>query len=142
MRKGSDGVYDFDALVPEPRMVRIGGEVVDVSVIPLAVSLQVAKYFDRTQAEMLAAAADDSEGEVLRLMKLVSNVCVLNNPKITVDFLMDNLDFEKAKVFNAFILFPVTEKEPEEGNAVTAELPSSSVESSLKSDISITGPSE
>jgi hypothetical protein len=118
-KKGADGVYDFDALVHEPRLARVGGEVVDVSIIPVSVTLELAKFSDRTKEEIMAAAAGDAEGELRRVVGLVSEVCMRSNPKFTVDFLMKHLDFEKIKAFNKFVLQPV--EEPEEGNAKAVE---------------------
>lgn len=116
---GNDGVYDFDTLVHEPRLARVGGEVVDVSVIPVGVSLAMAKFADRTSEEIEQAAEKDAEGELRRVLQMVSNVCLPSNPKFTVDFLMKHLDYEKLVLFNNFVLHPI--EEPDEGNPKATE---------------------
>jgi|GEM_PF-1205521 len=131
-KKGTDGVYDFDALVREPRMARVGGELVDVSVIPVAVTLALAKRVDMPREELLKRAHEHPEEELRAMIQLVSDACVPNNPKLTVDFLMANLDQERLNAFARFVLNPVTEKAEElaasgmapgqEGNAV-ADVP-------------------
>jgi len=117
---GSDGIYDFDTLVPEPRMVRVGGEVADVSVIPVAVTLALAKFSDRTREQVLAAAEEDAEGELKRVVQMVSDVCCVSNPKLTVEFLLKHLSFEKIRAFNKFVLSPVEDIEEDERGGVTA----------------------
>ena len=119
-KKGADGVYDFDALVHEPRMVRVGGELADVSTIPVAVTLAMAKYADRTKAQIMAAAEEDAEGELRRVLGMVSMVCRASNPKFTLEFLMEHMTFDKIRAFNQFVLAPVENAgEVEEGNATT-----------------------
>ena len=125
-QQDSQGIYDFDALVIEPRLARVGGEVVDVSTIPVAVSLAMAKNADRSKEEILALATADSEGEMNKMARLVSDVCIVSNPKLTPEFLMKHLDYAKFSAFMKFVLSPMTDKaeeflEGEEGNATTDE---------------------
>ena len=84
--KDAQGVYDFDALIIEPRRARVGGELVDVSVIPVAVVLRLSAYADRfdTIEDLNAAAEEDPQGELRQLWQMVSDVCIVNNPKFTV----------------------------------------------------------
>ena len=126
MQKNEQGIYDFDALVIEPRLVQVGGEVVDVSTIPVAVSLRFAKLADRTKEEFLEIATNDPEGEMRRMFELVSDVCVVSNPKITPEFLMKNLNYTKFSAFMKFVLQPSTDAaeeflEGEKGNRKTGE---------------------
>ena len=125
-KKGIDGVYDFDALVVEPRMARVGGEVVDVSVIPVAVTLALAKHSDKTKEEIIAAAKADSEGMLRKMCQMVSDVCMTSNPKLTVEFLMKHLDQPRLNAFTKFVLMPVADEaerllENDEGNDPTDE---------------------
>ena len=123
-QKDAQGIYDFDALVVEPRLARVGGEVVDVSMMPVAVSLALAKRADMSKADMLAAAEADSEGEMRKMLQMVSDVCTPSNPKLTVDFLMAHLDNNKLMAFVKFVLQPMADKAEEfeeVGNAVADE---------------------
>ena len=112
-QKDAQGIYDFDALVVEPRLARVGGEVVDVSMMPVAVSLALAKRADMSKADMLAAAEADSEGEMRKMLQMVSDVCTPSNPKLTVDFLMAHLDNNKLMAFVKFVLQPMADKAEE-----------------------------
>ena len=123
-QQDSQGIYDFDALVIEPRLARVGGEVVDVSTIPVAVSLALSKHSDRTKEEVLALAEADAEGELTKMVKMVSDVCIVSNPKLTTEFLMKHLNYNKLSAFIKFVLQPLTDKAEEfleEGNATTDE---------------------
>jgi len=125
-KKGKDGIYDFDALVTEPRLARVGGEIVDVSVIPVAVTLALAKHSDRTKEEILRDTEKDAEGMMRKMLRMVSDVCTPSNPKLTVDFLMTHLDQPRLNAFTKFVLMPVADEAEamladEEGNAKTDE---------------------
>ena len=125
-KKGTDGIYDFDALVVEPRLARVGGEVVDVAVIPVAVTLALAKHSDRTKEEILQAVEANAEGQIRKMIQMVSDVCMPNNPKLTVEFLMKHLDQPRLNAFTKFVLMPVADEaerllEDDEGNDPTDE---------------------
>lgn len=113
MQKNEQGIYDFDAIVIDPRIVQVGGEKADVSMIPVAVSLALAKRADMSQKEMLAEAKADGEGALRRTLQMVSDVCVVSNPKMTVDFLMQHLGGPKLTAFVRFVLQPMTDKAEE-----------------------------
>ena len=124
MQKNEQGIYNFDAIVIEPRVVQVGGEKADVSMIPVAVSLALAKRADMSQEDMLAEAKADGEGSLRRTLQMVSDVCVVSNPKMTVDFLMQHLGGPKLTAFVKFVLQPMTDKAEEfeePGNAATDE---------------------
>ena len=124
MQKNEQGIYDFDAIVIDPRIVQVGGEKADVSMIPVAVSLALAKRADMSQEDMLAEAKADGEGSLRRTLQMVSDVCVVSNPKMTVDFLMQHLGGPKLTAFVKFVLQPMTNKAEEfeePGNAATDE---------------------
>jgi len=113
VEKGTDGVYDFDALVVEPRWARVGGEKVDVSIMPVAVQMELAKFSGRSKEEIIQASIDDPAGELHKTLSMVSRVCLQSNPKFTVDFLMEHLDHARLVAFAQFVLFPFEAKAAE-----------------------------
>jgi len=125
MQKNDKGIYDFDAMVIEPKIVKIGGEQADVSMMPVAVSLAMAKRSDMSRAELLAEAKADGEASLRKTLQMVSDVCVVSNPKMTVDFLMQHLGGPKLTAFVKLVLQPMAdkaeeiEKESGKGNAKT-----------------------
>ena len=110
VQKNEQGIYDFDTLVSTPRIVQIGGEKVDISIIPVAVTLAMAERADRTKEEILKVTEADAKADMLELFQLMANVCVQNNPKMTRDFLMEHLNPEKFVVFMKLVMSPMTEK--------------------------------
>ena len=135
-QRDAQGIYDFDALVVEPRLARVGGEIVDVSMIPVAVTLRWSAFQDRvrsfkTKGELENEIEKDPIGEMEPIWKMVSDVCIVSNPKLTVEFLQEHLDYKKFVAFMQFVLQPVADKVDampdsldEEGNA-TPDSPSS-----------------
>ena len=124
VERNEEGIYNFDTLVSKPRIAQVGGEKMDVSIIPVAVTLAMAERADRTKEEILKITEVDAKAEMLELFQLMSNVCIQSNPKITRDFLMEHLDPEKFVVFMKFVMYPMKEKAEEfleEGNAATDE---------------------
>ena len=110
VERGPDGVYDFDAIVLEPRVCRVGGELVDVAGIPVAVTLQLAAFSDRPVGKLVKDVELNAEGELRRMLGMVAQVTTKNNPKVDEDFLIEHLDYERLAEFSRFVLYPVREK--------------------------------
>lgn len=122
LKKGDDGIFDFEELVVEPRMVRVAGEVADVSIMPLAVTMAVAKMADRTKEEVIAAAEEgNGETEIARVAEMLSQVCMPSNPKFTAEFLMKNLTGAKFRAFARFVLQPYQDDDSPAPEAETGE---------------------
>jgi len=56
----------------------------------------LSKHADRSKEEIVALAEKDAEGELSKMVKLVSDVCVVNNPALTTEFLMKHLELQQA----------------------------------------------
>ena len=126
MQKNEQGIYNFDTLVIDPIICELGGERADVSMMPVAVTLALAKRADMSKADMLAEAKADGEASIRKTLQMVSDVCIISNPKFTVDFLMKHLGGPKLNAFIEFVLRPTRRKVEEalgseEGNAATDE---------------------
>ena len=120
VQKNEQGIYNFDTLVSKPRIAQIGGEKVDISIIPVAVTLAMAERADRSKEDILNITEADAKADMLELFQMMSNVCIQNNPKMTRDFLMEHLDAEKFVAFMKLVMSPMAEKaakflESEEG---------------------------
>ena len=118
VQKNERGVYDFDALVIVPRVAIVGGEEVDVSMIPVGVTLRMAALHDRykafgTKADLEAEIEQDPMGELEQMWQMVSDVCIVSNPKFTVEFLKSKLSYAKFTAFMKFVLQPVNDKAEE-----------------------------
>ena len=126
MQRNEQGIYNFDTLVIDPIICELGGERADVSMMPVAVTLALAKRADMSKEEMLAEAEADGEASLRKTLQMVSDVCVISNPKFTVDFLMKHLGGQKLNAFIEFVLMPTRRKidealGSEKGNSKTDE---------------------
>jgi len=110
VKKDAHGIYDFDVMVTTPRLARVGKEIVDVSIIPVAVTLAMASRGDMSKADIAALGEDKAKEGMLELFQLMSDVCVQSNPKVTRDFLMKHLNPEKFAEFMKFVMNPLYDK--------------------------------
>jgi len=93
-------ILDLDALIPEPRIVKLKGNEIDVSIIPSGVILEIEKKKDKLKGE-------DSFNVVL---DLVCKICKPSFPKITPQWLIDNTSFEQLQAMLEFVMAPIREK--------------------------------
>ena len=103
-------IYDFDAIVVEPRIVQVGGEQTDVSIIPVAVVLAMSQYTDRTKEQVSQDVEADPDGYYRKIIQMLSDVCIRDNPKFTPEFLMTHLDDTRLSAFVDVVLFPTKDK--------------------------------
>lgn len=99
----SNQIKDFDKLAPPKRVVKIAGEEVDVSKIPSRVTLEIARLADN--ADKL-----NSEEGFIKSLELVAMACKPSNEKITVDWLLDNTDFDTLMDFCEYVLEPIRKR--------------------------------
>lgn len=92
-------IKDFGKVVRPQRKLLLAGEEIDVSVIPSRVAIEMTQLADQQDKS--------SEDTFMQAVDLVSRVCQSKNPKITVDWLLDNTDFELLMDVIDFVLEPV-----------------------------------
>lgn len=93
-------IKDFDKIIPLKRIAKLAGEEIDVSLIPSRISLELAIFRDK----VLAMKSEDQQRKSL---EIVAKVCQVKNPKITVDWLLDNTHYEQMIEFIDFVLEPI-----------------------------------
>lgn len=100
-----DFLKDFDVLSPPTRTAKIGGEEISFSIIPARIALKFidfSKKFDITGLDK-----DDTDsfdpGMLEGILEIVATVCQKSNPKITADWLMDNVDIGTLMEFVHFV---------------------------------------
>ncbi|MDG6245099.1 MAG: hypothetical protein QCH31_12060 [Methanolobus sp.] len=101
-----DLIRDFGTIVPQKRIARIAGEEVDVSVFSTRATL---KLIELTSSPDKQTALESGEG-IEDLLEVVAIACQRSNPKITKDWLIDNVDLFTLVEFAQFVMEPVTEK--------------------------------
>lgn len=99
-----DLLKDFDILAPPKRIARIGGEEIDVSIIPARVALQFIAFSKKHDVKGLeVATAESFDSSTLEdMIEIVAMLCKRSNSKITKDWLLDNVDI---KVLMEFIQY-------------------------------------
>lgn len=93
-------IKDFNKLIPETRIAQLAGKEIDVTRIPSRVTLMLAEYADTVNT------LSPREGFIGALEPIVA-VCQLTDPEVTVDWLLDNTDFEQLNAFTDFVLEPI-----------------------------------
>lgn len=91
-------------MVPQKRIARIAGEEVDVSVFSTRATL---KLIELTSSPEKQAALESGQG-IEDLLEVVAIACQRSNPKVTKDWLIDNVDMFTLVEFAQFVMEPVT----------------------------------
>ncbi|TQD25110.1 hypothetical protein [Methanolobus vulcani] len=102
----SDIMKDFDTIAPVKRVARIGGEEVDVSVFSTRATL---KLIDMTDSPEKIQNLENGKN-IESFVEVVATACQRSNPKITADWLMDNVDMFTLVEFSKFVLEPIIQK--------------------------------
>lgn len=110
-----DNILDLDALAPEPRIIRIGGEEIDVARIPTRPMLQMVRFYDQQKEGKMS-----TEESLDKILGIFGDLCSKKNPTITKEFLLDNLPVQNLMTFVNFIIEPLT-KEMDKGLEVDEE---------------------
>jgi len=101
-RKTVGGIVDFDAVAPEKRLARIAGKVIDVTMIPAKLSLELARFSDQAERGEL-----DNETTLNRMFDLVSEVCQVSDPDVTTEWLLESTSFEQLFDFIDYVIEPL-----------------------------------
>ncbi|WP_292461631.1 hypothetical protein [Methanolobus sp.] len=102
----SDIMKDFDTIVPPKRLARVAGEEVDVSVFSTRATL---KLIDMTDSPEKVRSLEEGKN-IQGFVEVVATACQRSNPKITADWLMDNVDMFTLVEFSKFVLEPIVRK--------------------------------
>ena len=95
-----DVIKDYDKIVYDTRIAILGGEKIDVTVIPSRIAMEVAIFKDRA----ILVKGEDSFKDLIRI---VAKVCRLTNENITDEWLLDNTHIEELNDFLTFVLTPI-----------------------------------
>ena len=95
-------VRDLDALRPQPRVVRLAGNDIDVSFIPVGLTFDI----DQVTAEMAkldTKKLHDGEGKETRkafdlTVKLCATFCQWKHPEMTEEWFRENTDAHQLRV--------------------------------------------
>jgi hypothetical protein len=98
-----DIIKDYDKLTYPKRIAILGGQKIDVTIIPSRTALEVAIFRDR----IFRIKSEDSFND---LIEIVARICRLSNDKITSEWLLDNTHVEELNDFLTFVLEPINKR--------------------------------
>jgi hypothetical protein len=120
----SEFTKDLDQVLPPKRTFILAGKEYDVSVLPTRAVLRFMRYYEgkeRAAREVLGgnpslesimkyieqnSAVDDVE----EIFGVVEQALKKKYPEVTYDYLMDDVDYEEANAFVAFVMKPILDK--------------------------------
>ena len=98
-----DVIKDYDKVVYPKRIAILGGQKIDVTIVPSRVALEVAIFRDK----IFKVKSEDSFND---LVEIVAKICRLSNEKITSRWLLDNTHIEELNDFLTFVLEPINKR--------------------------------
>lgn len=105
---------DFDVLAPPRRTAKLGGEVIDVSVMSARVALKFIGFSDKYnfgKSLTLQTKQDEFKPEMLEdMVEIIALICRKDNPKITADWLLDNIELPVLIQFMQYVFEPMTSR--------------------------------
>ncbi len=101
---------DFDVLSPPKRIAKIGGEEIDVTIVPARASLKFIDFSKKYSVESLVSMTQDSFDPALidSILEVVELVCKRSSSIITKDWLLDNVDIKLLMEFVQYVFEGMT----------------------------------
>lgn len=100
-----DFMKDFDILSPPKRIAKLGGEEIDVTIIPVRAALKFIDFSKKYSVESIQSmnpgTFDSSMFEAV--LEVVELICKRSSPKITKDWLYDNVDIKVLMEFVQYL---------------------------------------
>ena len=96
---------DFDILAPDKRTAKIGGEIIDVTIVPAIAALKFinfSKKYDVKKIEGMSAGGVDSD-MIESILEVVELICQKSSKKITSDWLLKNVDIKVLMKFIQYV---------------------------------------
>lgn len=95
-------IKDFDVLAPPKRLAKIGGEEVDISFIPTRIALEFMAFSDFKE--------EGFKPEMFqKIVDVTAKLCLRSNPKMTADWILDNVDPVTLMQFLVYSVKSLTE---------------------------------
>lgn len=113
----TDLLENFEILEPPKRTATLLGEVVDVSIIPTRVALKFIGFSKKHDVKKLEGMTENSfdESMIEDMMEIVATICQRSNPKITKNWLLDNIGITDLMKFIQFAFAGLSKVKGESG---------------------------
>lgn len=110
-----DFMKDFDILSPPKRFARIGGEEIDVTIVPARAALKFIDFSKKYSVETLQSmdAGSFDPAMIEAMLDVIELVCKRSSTKITKEWLLDNVDIKVLMQFVQYVFAGMKEAESE-----------------------------
>lgn len=101
-------VFDADVLVPQSQDIKVGGKVFSIGKIPMRISIKIYENMSKQKGAEDFAIVENMADVVYSVLKL-------SDPKLTKDWVLDNIDMRSlAPLFSEIceLMNRVAEKKP------------------------------
>src|SRR3990167_8247296 len=104
MASNNGSVIDLDVLRPEPRVLKLGGNEIDISFVPCAITFeleQIVQAMGQLSVDAINAGDKDQARKGFDLaVDLCSLFCRRKYPDMTREWFMENTDAGQLQVFS------------------------------------------
>ena len=101
----SDLLKDFDVLSPPKRIARIGGEDIDVTIVPARAALKFISFSKKYHVDSVDSMSPGGfdPGMIDSILEVIELICRRSSEKITKEWLLDNVDIKVLMEFIQYV---------------------------------------
>lgn len=101
----SDLLKDFDILSPPKRIARIGGEDIDVTIVPARAALKFISFSKKYHVDSVDSMSPGGfdPGMIDSILEVIELICRRSSEKITKEWLLDNVDIKVLMEFIQYV---------------------------------------
>ena len=101
----SDLLKDFDVLSPPKRIARIGGENIDVTIVPARAALKFISFSKKYNVDSMDSMNPGGfdPGMIDSILEVIELICRRSSEKITKEWLLDNVDIKVLMEFIQYV---------------------------------------
>lgn len=96
---------DFDILSPPKRLAKLGGEEIDVTIVPARAALKFIDFSKKYNVESITGMNTNNfdSGMIESILDVIELICKRSSTKITRDWMLDNVDIKILMEFVQYV---------------------------------------
>lgn len=101
-----DNMMDFDILAPPKRTAKIGGEIIDVTIVPARAAFKFITFSKKFNVNALEKSTNSGSYDpemINAILDVIELICKRSSSKITADWLQDNVDIKILMKFIQYV---------------------------------------
>jgi len=101
-----DNMMDFDILAPPKRTAKIGGEIIDVTIVPARAAFKFITFSKKYNVNALEKSTSSGSYDpemITAILDVIELICKRSSKKITADWLQDNVDITVLMKFVMYV---------------------------------------